>query len=208
MKKRKLLIPALFVGAIATLALPFSGCGKADAAIAMDDVTIYAHTADKVTPVKSTGKNNASIQDGAIKINVAKDVNDIEIDLSRFFTRERLGGKDFYLTRDDVKKGDNTLVKGYAWKQTEGADSKTRKFKRLGYENNERVKPMAKKDIVELPAGDGDVRMYILDDGRHSVYLDPTPSSVLPTGETRVTYRLRGHNGKRAELKVIVNKDE
>ena len=187
-------------------------CGKKTTNIGLAQVDVYAYVGNAITgPLTDTGTNKVTETNGTIRVDVASDVDDIEFDIAKFFNANTdYLGKDFYLTRDDVKKGDGTLVQGSAWVEVTGGTAATRLYKKLGYENDATVDAMTKQQIEGLPAGEGSVRMYILtagtQAGKHVIYIDPTTASQVNTGETRVTFRFIGQNGKTAMMTVIVNK--
>ena len=176
--------------------------------IKVDDVDIYAFAgktrSDKLTDI---GDNKVTQEDGTIRIAVDTDTDDIEFDFAKFFEKNpKFKGKNFYITRDDIKKGDGSFVKGYGWVEVEPGNPNTRKYKKLGDEDNDKVQAMTRQEIEGLEAREGEVRMYFLKDGRCTTYIDASTGSNLEEGETRVTFRLHGHNGRVAQLKVLVNK--
>ena len=159
--------------------------------------------------IKTLGGSHTTtrLQDGTLRLDVTKDAKDIEFDFTKFFKEnpEYMGEK-FYLTRDDVLKGDNTLIRGSAWQEYDKQNG-NRRFKKIGKEfNDDPGTPRTKGEIMALEEHEGKVRMYILKDGKHLVYFDPTPESNIIPGESPVTFRLHGHHGRVAELKVLVMK--
>ena len=206
----------LKIGSLAlclTLLAGFLGaCNKKQMSLTLADVDVYTYVGSAINgPLTATGTNKATETDGVLHVDVASDVDDIEFDTAKFFTANpEYLGKNFYFTRDDVKKGDGTLIKGSAWVEVEGGNASSRLYKKLGYEDDQTVDAMTKTQIEALPNGEGTLRMYILtkgtQDGKHVVYIDPTTGSTIDTGETRVTFRFHGQNGKVAKMDVIVNK--
>jgi len=213
MKKHLIKVTAIALCLISAAAA-FTACTSKEAiTLEAKDVDVYVYSndysvSDKLT---DTGANKVTYSDNTLRVDIDKDVIDVEFDLAPFFTENDVFlGKNFYFTRDDVKKGDGTLIKGSAWVEVEGGTAGSRLFKKLGYEDDEETEPMTKSDIAALEDGEGESRMYILTKGtqagKHIVYIDPTTSSNVESGETRVTFRLHGNHGKSAELKVLVNK--
>jgi len=189
----------------------FTACKSKVSAVSLEHVDVYVLTAgtrsDKLTDV---GTNKVTYTDGTLRVDVAASVSEVEFDLASFFAANpKYAGKKFYFTRDDVKKGDGTLVKGYAWAQV-GTEGGNRVYKKMGYETNESIKAKTKEEITALINREGEARMYALTAepgaGRSLVYLCPTLDSSVEPGETRVTFYFRGHHGKTAVLKVLVNK--
>ena len=210
MKKR-----FLRTGAVAlclTLAVTMLvACGGKHARVEAKHVDVYVYTGNTLSSkLTGTGVNKVTEHDGVLRVDIAKNVTEVEFDLAPFFAEnEKYLGKNFYFTRDDVKKADSTLIKGYAWYQV-GGDASNRLYKKVGYENDSTVTAMNKTEIAALENREGEARMYIITSGtqtgKHVLYIDPTTSSSIETGETRVTFRFHGHHGKTAELKVLVNK--
>jgi hypothetical protein len=189
---------------VATIGICLSACGKKNVRITKDDIDIYSYTSlwekEAVSP---------TMEDNKIKIDVASDVIDIEFDFQKFFTANpEYIGKNLYLTRDDIKKGDGTLIKGYAWKEVETGTAGSRKYKKLGDEDNEEVEAKTKTEIMGLEDNEGEIRLYVLSDGSYVTYIDSTPESNLESGEKNVTFRIHGNSGKVAVMKVLVNKAE
>jgi len=214
MKKFTLIGTKVAALALCVLALTtLTACGKKTMTVTNAHVDVYTYVGNTLSPkLTGTGDNRVSFADKTLTVHVAADVSEVEFDLAPFFTANaEYKGKDFYFTRTDVKKGDGTLIKGKAWYQT-GGDAGSRLYKPLGYENDETVEAITKEAIAALPDRAGEARMYIITSGsqagKHVVYLDPTTGSAVETGETRVTYKLHGHNGKKATLKVLVKKAE
>jgi hypothetical protein len=211
----------LKIGAVAlctTIAASvFAACGKNSteeekyATIGIDQVDIIAYGDTISGPLGATGDNRVSEVGNTIRVDVAEDTYEVEFDVTKFFD-DNAGylGKDFYFTRDDVKKPDHTLVKGHAWVETEGGNPDVRKYKMLGYENDEETEAMTKGEIKELDGREGEARLYVLTQGipdyRYLLYLDPDTTSNIAEGETKVTYKLHGDNGEHAQMKVLVNK--
>ena len=210
MKKSLLKISALAVCLIVAVSA-LTACGGEPAKLGLAHVDVYTYVGNTLSPKLTTsGSNRVSFDGDLLTVNVAANVTEVEFDLAPFFAANTAHkGKDFYFTRSDVKKGDGTLVKGKAWYQT-GGDAGNRLYKPLGYENDETVTAKNKEAIAALPNREGEVRMYIITSGtqtgKHVVYLDPTTGSEVETGETRVNFMFNGHNGKKAQLKVLVIK--
>jgi len=208
----------LKIGAVAICATigasVFGACGKSEdkyATIGLDQVAVFTYGDEYEGPLTATGDNKVSEANGVIRVDVAEDVNDVEFDVTKFF-EDNAGylGKDFYFTRSDVKKGDNTLVKGYAWVETEEGNADVRKYKKLGTESDEETEAMTKTEIKALEGREGEARLYVLTqnipDYRYLLYLDADTTSNIEEGETAVTYKLHGDNGEHAQMKVSVNK--
>ena len=142
-----------------------------------------------------------------VYIDVPADAEDIKFDFAKFFEEyPEFVGKNFYFTRDDVKKGDGTAVKGYAWVEVEGTSARTRRYKKLGSEGDEKIESMGRSEIAKLIGRTGETRMYFMRDGGRLVYLDHTTGSAIAGGETKVTFRLHGNHGKVAIMNLIVTK--
>jgi len=203
------------IGALAlclTLSLTLIACtGKTTKVEAHHvDVHVYAD-GTRSAKLTNTGENRVNYVDGVLRVDVANDVTEVEFEVSRFFTaNEKFKGKNFHFTRDDVKKGDGTMIRGSAWVEVGGECGTSRTFKKLGYENDTDVKAKTKHEIANMESREGETRMYIMtkgdNAGKHLIYLDATTSSTIKEGETRVTFRFHGHHGKTAELRVLVNK--
>ena len=176
----------------------FAGCNTKKMTIGLDMVDIYA----------IGGMHTAKQDDnGRIKIDVTQSTSDVQFNLQRFFAQHPgFIGKGFYFTRNDVTKGDGTLIKGSAWVQV--SDEGTRLFKKLGYENDTETQSLTKSQIERLPEKQGTIRMYILKDGKHTVYLDSTTESNMKPGKTPVRFRFHGHHGRVAQLEVEVTKPQ
>jgi hypothetical protein len=180
----------------------FAGCKTKQETVEAAHVDVVAFTSPTATHKPLVSQDNKHI-----RVDVASNVNDLEFDLRNFFdNREEYLGKNFYFTRDDVTKGDHTLVKGYAWVET-GKDTRGRLFKKLGHHDDEEVDAMSKSEIVKLPGREGEARMYFMKDGRKLLYMDSTPASAIEKGETRTMFRLHGHHGRVAEMNIVVNKE-
>jgi len=193
---------------VTMLAAGFAGCNTKKTQMNLGHVDVYVAGDSK--PLSDIGGNRVSSSDGVVRIDIVSDVKDVMIDLTKFFDkRDEYLGKNFYFTRDDVKKGDGTLVKGYAWVEV-GKESGNRVYKKLGMHKKQEITPKTKGEIEMLPGREGEARLYILTSGdqagKHVLYLDSTTGSNLAKGETRVTFRFHGHHGRAAELKVLVNK--
>ena len=213
------------LGKLTTLMLAFTfavvaltACsGKAKImALNMAHVDVYTYS-DNVLSTKLTGTavngNKVSMMNGRLTVDVAANVDEVEFDLSPFFANTDLAaykGANFYFTRSDVTKTDSTeLVKGYAWVQVDGTAS-NRLYKQLGYENDATKTPMNKGEIAALENQGGAARMYIITEGtqngKHVLYIDSSTNSEIAEGKTDVTFKFYGHNSKKSELKVTVNK--
>jgi len=153
------------------------------------------------------GSYTSSMQDDVLKIEVTQGTKDIEFDFTKFFKENpEYIGKNFYFTRSDVFKGDNTLIKGAAWVEHD-KDNGNRRFVKLGKEfNEEKGTPKTRGEIAALEEHEGKARMYILKDGKHLLYYDHTPESNIKSSPEPVTIRFHGHHGRVAELKVQVVK--
>jgi len=181
-------------------AVIFAGCFENGDNI---DTTNYTTITLDDTSIRTFGNEtelpNTTMCNDIICVTIDSDVENIEFDLARFFENNpEYLGSDFYFTRNDVKKDNGSLVKGRAWVQIEESNSSTRLFKRLGQENNNEMDGMTKNQINALPDHQGDVRMYILSDGNHSVYIDGI--------ETEVDFKFHGDNGKSAIMKTKIKK--
>jgi len=168
-----------------------------------NDVDMYSLAGTTKTAI------TAEVEKGSALVNITEKVGDVEFDFAPFFAENpEFIGKNFYFTRNDVLKGDNTFVKGFGWKEIDETEDGNRMFKRLGYESYKEIKPMTKGDIEAMEAREGEVRMYFLNDGRCVAYADATTGSNLKPGENPITFKLHGHHGRVAELKVVVNKGQ
>jgi len=211
---KKYLIRATALTLCLTFAVTmFAACNsKKTTTLEAKHVDVYVYTDDTVSnKLTNTGANKVTYSDKTLRVDVAKDVNDVEFDLAPFFKENKKHkGKNFHFTRDDVTKGDGTLIKGSAWVEVEGGTASNRLYKKLGYEHDADVKAKTKHEIAAIENREGEARMYILTKGTHAgkhlVYIDSTTGSTIDTGETRVSFRFHGHHGKNAELKVVVNK--
>jgi hypothetical protein len=210
MKKQILKMGAVALCVTLVLASLAACSGKA-AAMTLAHVDVYTYVGNTLGPkLTNTGDNKVSEANGRITVNVAADVTEVEFDVANFFTgNEKYKGKNFYFTRSDVKKGDGTLIKGYAWVQV-GGDAGNRTYKKLGYESDTTVTAKTKEEIAALDNREGEARLYIIttgtQSGKHVVYLDATTGSSVSTGETNVVFMFHGHNGKTAKLDVKVIK--
>jgi hypothetical protein len=147
------------------------------------------------------------IIEDTVYIAVAEDAEDIKFDFAKFFEEyPEFIGKNFYFTRDDVKKGDGTFVKGFAWVEVEGTSQRTRRYKKLGSETDEKIKSMGRSEIAKLIGRTGETRMYFMKNGERIVYLDHTTGSAIAGGKTQVTFRLHGNHGKVAIMNLVVTK--
>jgi hypothetical protein len=188
-----------------------ASCGKATK-LGLSHTAVYVYSNDTISnALTDTGTNTVSETNGTLRVDIAANVSEVEFDLSPFLNANQgYKGKKFYFTRSDAKKGDGTLKRGSAWYQV-GGEPSSRLYKKLGYENDETVTAMTKQEIAALPNSEGELRMYFITSGTQAgkcvVYLDPTTGSAIEAGETRVTYKFHGHNGKKAELKVLVVKN-
>ena len=162
-------------------------------------MTVSADYLD-ITPIGYGEITVIETDDNQIIIAAPNTVMDIRINLHKFFTQyPEFIGKNFYFTRDDVKKGDNTYIKGLAW--VEYDNDGIRRYKQLGKHEDTEIQPKTRGQIANLPDHEGKARMYILADGSHILYLDPSPESNI-TENTTVTFRLHGHHGRVAMLQI------
>jgi hypothetical protein len=195
------------------LAASLSGC-KSDAAIKIksDQIDIRTSAGNSTGAVLTgVGSNKVADENDIVRVDAAANVNDVEYDLTKFFSANpKFLGKKFYFTRDDVKKGDGTLVRGTAWVETEPGNASTRKYKKLGMETKSEIKGKTKQQISDMPDREGSVRLYCINNGtpntKYVIYGDPALSSNIESGETRVTFKLHGHNGKTAKLQTKIVK--
>ena len=213
MNKLVKLTSLALVFTFAFVALAACGEGKATA-MNLSHVDVYTYVGNALS-AKLTGTavngNKVSMVDGRLTVDVAANVTEVEFDLAPFFTNTthaKLKGKDFYFTRSDVKVGaTDKLVKGRAWVQT-GGTATNRLYKQLGFESDLTKTAINKEAIAALE--NGATRMYIITEGtqagKHVVYIDPTVTSSVSAGATHVNFKFHGHNGKKSELKVTVNK--
>ncbi|MDR0462562.1 MAG: hypothetical protein LBG88_04545 [Christensenellaceae bacterium] len=202
-KLTKIATLALCLISISVCATVLTGCGSKQIKITADDISIYSFDEnwDKSAALPT------AMHEETIKIDVASDTIDVEFDFAKFFeTNPEFLGKNFYFTRDDLKKGDGTLIKGYGWTEVEPGNATTRKYKKMGYEDKEEIEAMSKDEIQDLKAHEGEARMYFLSDGGIVTYIDATTGSNLESGETNVTFRIHGNHGRVALMKVLVNK--
>jgi len=189
-----------FALCVIMLAGVLGGCNTKK--VMIDPDLIDVHTIGNVI-----SKSNHEYMDKTVHVKASSDVKDVKVDLAKFFkVYPEYIGKNFYFTRDDVKKGDGTLIKGYAWVEV-GKSNGNKLFKKLGTENDEKTKPITRGKIAKLEEHEGKARMYILKNGEHVLYLDNTPESNMQSGDNRVTFRLHGNHGRAAELKVVVKKE-
>jgi len=193
------------------MATMVTACSTKTMDVDSDHVDVYVYVGSTLSPkLTDAGTNKVSYQDKTLHVDVASNVTEVEFDLQAFFTANpKFKGKNFYFTRSDVKKGDGTLIKGYGWTQV-GGEAGSRLYKKFGHEQNESIEEMTKEQIAALPNREGEARMYAITTGtqagKHLLYIDPSTGSQVETGETAVTFRLHGHHGKTAVLKVKVIK--
>ena len=214
MKKQVLKLGA--VALVFTLAITMlAACGKSGAktaTIGTEHVDVYTYVGNTLSSkLTATGTNKVTKEGNTVRVDVAKNVDEVEFDLAPFFAvNTGYKGKDFYFTRTDVKKGDNTLIKGSAWVEVTPGTATTRLYRKLGSETDTTTPAISKTEIAALADRAGEARMYILtagtQAGKHIVYIDPTVGSAVEPGTTEVTFKFHGHNNQTAEMKVKVVK--
>ena len=192
---------------ITVLVGALSGCNTKAAAIEMSDVQMFAlGVGQSNTALTEIGANRAERTKDAIRVTLAPHATDVRIDLTKFFNHNKnFLGKNFYFTRDDVKKGDGTFVRGSAWVQVDG-EAGNRLYKKLGFENNPNIAPQTRQEIEQLDAFAGAARIYFHNDGTQILYLEPSTSGELQSGQTNVTFRFHGQHGRVARLNIIIDK--
>jgi hypothetical protein len=202
-KLAKIGVLALCAASICTCIVTLTACGTKQVKITGNDIEVYSYSStwDKSSALPVT------MQEDTLRIDVDANTIDVEFDFAKFFdANPDFIGKNLYITRNDITKGDGTLVKGYAWREVEGGTASTRKYKKLGSEDNEETQAMTKNEIQDLDGREGEIRLYLLNSGACVTYIDASTGSSLETGEKNVTFRIHGNHGKVAVMKVLVNK--
>ena len=139
---------------------------------------------------------------------IANNVIDVEIDLAKWFTANKLLGKNFTFTRSDVEDA-GALVTGSAWLFVEHSGGHD-KFIKYGTTVSA-INPILTKAAIEgLGNKEGAARLYIYENGTTIegayLYADPSTGSDLQTllagGTYEVEFVFEG-NGKKATLNTI-----
>lgn len=200
---RKIGVFALCFGVIASLLV---GCGPKDDGNGDGNEVVYVgkskldfyyfDLADQ-SDAKTVRSEDITEQGNGIKVNVASEVNCVEMSLSKFFeTNENVLGRDFTFKRSDSEET------GYAYEQVGPGqeDNANNLWKRVGTDNEAKKK-------AELPAGP---KLYVMSPtevGRASVYMfadkDDATVAFSPT-EKNYMFTLNAHNGKTFKIDVRV----